>query len=120
MTLDVAHAQYAGGGPGYALVRLTGRARAATPSQLVPPTLLIADGPAWRRLAPVVGTPLVRADAEGAPFAVSFDVPLHLALGDGAWWLEPGPVIAGGAARARLDDLAQRVAALGDEVAALR
>jgi sortase A len=120
MTLDVAHAEYAGGGPGSALVRLTGHARAATPSRLAPPTLLIADGGHWRRLAPVVGTPLLDADARGAPFAVAFDVPLHLALGDGDWWLEPGPVVAGGAAQARVEELAARVAALGAEIAALR
>jgi sortase A len=122
MTLDVAHAEYAGGGPGYALVRLTGRARAATPSRLAPPTLLIADGAAWRRLAPAVGTPLLSADACGAPFSVAFEVPLHLALGEGAWWLEPGPVVAGGApqTRGQLDGLERRVAALGDEIAALR
>jgi len=120
MTLDVAHAEYAGGGPGSALVRLTGHARSAAPSRLAPPTLLIADGAHWRRLAPVVGTPLLDADARGVPFAVAFDVPLHLALGDRAWWLEPGPVLAGGAAQTRVDELAARVAALGAEIAALR
>src|SRR4051812_46788214 len=105
MTLDVAHAEYVGGGPGSARVRLTGHARAASPTRLAPPTLLIADGAQWRRLAPVVGTPLLDADARGVPFAVGFDVPLHLALGDGAWWLEPGPVV-GGAAQGRVDELA--------------
>jgi sortase A len=120
MTLDVAHAQYAGGGPGSALVRLTGHARAATPSRLAPPTLLIADGVQWRRLAPVVGTPLVDADRLGVPFSVAFDVPLHLALGDGDWFLEPGPVVADGPTQARVDELASRVAALGADIAALR
>ena len=118
MTLDVAHAEWAGGGPGYALVRLTGAARAAeTTARLAPPTLLIADGAAWRRFAPVPGTPLLTA---GAPFAVSFEVPLHLAVEeDAAWWLEPGPAVAG-TRDPRLAALAARVAALGGEVAALR
>jgi sortase A len=115
MTLDVAQAQYAGGGPGYARVRLLGRARGATTA---PPTLLIADGAQWRRLASVPETPVVRA---GAAFAVEFDVPLHLAIGDGAWWLEPGPALGPDlAVQARVDDLAARVAALGEELAALR
>jgi sortase A len=120
MTLDVAHAEWAGGGPGYALVRLTGAARGGGPAKhLAPPTLLIADGAAWRRFAPVPGTPLVMA---GAPFAVGFEVPLHLAVDDGAaWWLEPGAPIAGAGDDTRLlDALTARVAALGDEVAALR
>jgi sortase A len=129
MTLDVAHAEYAGGGPGYALVRLTGRARvepvgpAGAAVRLAPPTLLIADGTAWRRLAPVPGTPLIIGEA---PFTVAFEVPLHLALGAGAWWLEPGPAIAepgraGDAPeRTHVDALAARVAALGAEVAGLR
>src|SRR4051794_25528637 len=78
MTLDVAHAEWAGGGPGYALVRLTGAARdAPAGARLAPPTLLVADGASWRRLAPVPGTPLV---APGAPFAVAFEIPLHLAV----------------------------------------
>jgi sortase A len=118
MTLDVAHAEWAGGGPGYALVRLTGAARAAqATARLAPPTLLIADGATWRRFAPVPGTPLL---ATGAPFAVCFEVPLHLAVDeDAAWWLEPGPAVAG-TRDPRLDALAARVAALGGEVAALR
>jgi sortase A len=121
MTLDVAYAHYAGGGPGSALVRLRGHARAQAPSRLAPPTLLIADGAAWRRLAPVVGTPLLDADPAGVPFDVAFDVPLHLALGDGDWFLEPGPLVAANSpAPARLDELAARVAALGAELTALR
>jgi len=115
----VAHTEYAGGGPGYALVRLTGAARGETPARLAPPTLLIADGAQWRRLAAVPGTPVLQATPEGAPFAVAFEVPLHLALGDGAWWLEPGPALAD-PDRARIADLAGRVAALGAELAALR
>jgi sortase A len=118
MTLEVAHAEYAGGGPGSALVRLHGRAHAPAPTRLAPPTLLIADGGRWQRLAPVVGTPLIDATPDGAPFAVAFDVPLHLAVGEGDWWLEPGPAVA--ASPARLDDLTARVAALRREVAALR
>src|SRR4051794_32985799 len=119
MTLDVAQAQFAGGGPGYARVRMLGRARGAATA---PPTLLIADGPTWRRIAPVPGTPVVAADAA---FAVEFEVPLHLAVSDGAWWLEPGAAVAPAAGpepalRARVDELATRVAALGDELAALR
>jgi sortase A len=116
MTLDVAHAEWAGGGPGYALVRLTGAARGATArSRCAAPTLLIADGATWRRFAPVPGTPLV---ASGAPFAVAFEIPLHLAVDEAAqWWLEPGPALADDA---RLDALSARVAALGDELAALR
>jgi sortase A len=121
LTLVVAHSEYAGGGPGFALVRLTGAARAGHPCRLAPPTLLIADGAAWRRLAAVPGTPLLRATPDGAPFAVAFEVPLHLALGDGAWWLEPGPELAETARpSARIDDLAGRIAALGAELAALR
>jgi sortase A len=121
MTLDVAHTEYAGGGPGFALVRLSGAARTAAACRLAPPTLLIADGPAWRRLATVPGTPLLRGTPEGGAFTVAFEVPLHLALGDGAWWLEPGPELADTALdRRRLDELAGRAAALGAELATLR
>jgi sortase A len=119
LTLQVAHTQYTGGGPGYALVRLSGAARSDVVARLAPPTLLIADGPAWRRLAAVPGTPLLDGTPDGAPFAVAFEVPLHLALGDGAWWLEPGPALAT-PDREHLDALAGRVAALGAELAALR
>ena len=121
MTLDVAHTEYAGGGPGFALVRLSGAARTAVVCRLAPPTLLIADGPAWRRLATIPGTPLLRGTPDGAAFTVAFEVPLHLALGDGAWWLEPGPEVADTAhERRRLDELAGRAAALGAELATLR
>jgi sortase A len=125
MTLDVAHTEYAGGGPGFALVRLSGAARSAVACPLAPPTLLIADGPSWRRLATVPGTPLLRGTPDGAAFTVAFDVPLHLALGDGAWWLEPGPEVADRARdrhrdHTRLDELTGRAAALGAELAALR
>jgi sortase A len=65
----------------------------------------------------VPGSPLIRADE---PFSVAFEVPLHLALGDGVWWLEPGPVVADAAARTRVSELSARVAALSDEIAALR
>ncbi|HMJ34770.1 MAG TPA: class E sortase [Baekduia sp.] len=116
MTLDVAHAEYAGGGPGFALVRLSGRARAAAPTRLALPALLIADGPSWRRLACVPGTALPAAGPDGPAFAVDFEVPLHLAVDGGAWWLEPGPTVQDG----RVEQLAARVAALGAEVAALR
>ena len=117
MTLDVAHTEYAGGGPGFALVRLSGAARSAVACRLAPPTLLIADGPAWRRLATVPGTPLLRGTPDGAAFTVAFEAPLHLALGDGAWWLEPGPEVADPARdqdrdRDRLDELAGRAAVL--------
>jgi sortase A len=121
MTLDVAHTEYAGGGPGFALVRLSGAARTAVACRLAPPTLLIADGPSWRRLATVPGTPLLRGTPDGAAFTVAFEVPLHLALSDGAWWLEPGPEVADTARdRRRLDELTGRAAALGAELAALR
>jgi sortase A len=121
MTLDVAHTEYAGGGPGFALVRLSGVARTAVPCRLAPPTLLIADGSSWRRLATVPGTPLLRGTSDGAPFTVAFEVPLHLALGEGAWWLEPGPEVGDTARdRRRLDELVGRTAALGAELAALR
>ncbi len=121
MTLDVAHTEYAGGGPGFALVRLSGAAHTAVPCHLAPPTLLIADGPSWRRLATVPGTPLLRGTPDGAAFTVAFEVPLHLALSDGAWWLEPGPEVADTARdRRRLDELTGRAAALGAELAALR
>jgi sortase A len=116
MTLDVAHAEYAGGGPGFALVRVSGRARTAAESRLAPPALLIADGGTWRRLACVTGTPLL-AGGPGAPaFSVDFEVPLHLAVDGRDWWLEPGPLVQDG----RVEQLAARVAALGAEVAALR
>jgi sortase A len=114
MTLDVAQAQYAGGGPGHALVRLLGRARAGAPAT-APPTLLIADGARWVRLAAVPGTPVVRGD--GVAFGVDFEVPLHLAVGDGQWFLEPGATVG---ADPRVAGLAARIAALGDEIAALR
>jgi sortase A len=121
MTLDVAHTEYAGGGPGFALVRLSGVACTAVACRLAPPTLLIADGPSWRRLATVPGTPLLRGTPDGAAFTVAFEVPLHLALGEGAWWLEPGPEVADTARdRRRLDELTGRAAALGAELAALR
>ncbi|HEX5927219.1 MAG TPA: class E sortase [Baekduia sp.] len=119
--MDVAHTEYAGGGPGFALVRLSGAARTAVVCRLAPPTLLIADGPSWRRLATVPGTPLLRGTPDGAAFTVAFEVPLHLALGEGAWWLEPGPEIVDAARdRRRLDELTGRAAALGAELAALR
>ncbi|WP_051222913.1 sortase [Conexibacter woesei] len=114
MTLDVAQAQYAGGGPGHALVRLLGRARAGAPAT-APPTLLAADGGRWVRLAAVPGTPVVRGD--GAAFGVDFEVPLHLAVGDGQWFLEPGATVG---PDPRVASLAARIAALGDEIAALR
>jgi sortase A len=121
MTLDVAHTEYVGGGPGFALVRLSGAARTPVACRLAPPTLLIADGPSWRRLATVPGTPLLRGTVDGAPFTVAFEVPLHLALSDGAWWLEPGPEVADTARdRRRIDELTGRAAALGAELAALR
>jgi sortase A len=121
MTLDVAHTEYAGGGPGFALVRLSGAARTPFTCRLAPPTLLIADGPSWRRLATVPGTPLLRGTPGGAAFTIAFEVPLHLASSDGAWWLEPGPEVADTARdRHRLDELAGRAAALGAELAALR
>jgi sortase A len=121
MTLDVAHIEYAGGGPGFALVRLSGAARTAIACRLARPTLLIADGPSWRRLATVPGTPLLRGSPDGAAFTVAFEVPLHLALSDGAWWLEPGPEVADTARPGhRLNELTGRAAALGAELAALR
>jgi sortase A len=116
MTLDVEHAEYAGGGPGFALVRLTGHARTEAPCRLAPPTLLIADGAVWRRLAPVPGSPLLAGGPDAPAFAVAFEVPLHLAIDGGEWWLEPGPVVADG----RVDELAGRLAALSAEVAAVR
>ncbi len=121
MTLDVTQTEYAGGGPGYALVRLRGAARTTGACHLAPPTLLIADGPAWRRLATVPGTTLLQGSPGGAPFTVAFEVPLHLALSDGAWWLEPGPEVVDDARdRTRLDEIAGRAAALGAQLAALR
>jgi sortase A len=116
MTWNVAHAEWAGGGPGYALVRLSGHARGAGP--FAPPTLLVPDGARWARLAPEPGTPPVR----GA-FMVDFALPLHLAIDDAAdWWLEPGPRLATGddATDPRVEALAARVAGLADEIAALR
>jgi sortase A len=114
MTLDVAQAQYAGGGPGHALVRLLGRARAGAPAT-APPALLIADGARWVRLAAVAGTGAVRGD--GAAFGVEFEVPLHLAVGEGQWFLEPGPAVG---PDPRVESIAARIAALGEEIAALR
>jgi sortase A len=118
MTWDVAHAEWAGGGPGYALVRLIGAARGAGP--FAPPMLLVADGPRWVRIAPEPGTPPIAG--HGAPFSADFALPLHLAIDDAAdWWLEPGPRLATGAARdPRLDAIAARVAELAGEIAALR
>src|SRR4051812_47548572 len=120
VTLDVLHADYAGGGPGFAKLRIAGRAAAATPQRLAPPTLLIADGGAWRRLATVPGTPLIEAGPQAPAFAVDFEVPLHLADTEGPWWLEPGPALAQPGEAAALDDLRARVADLAAEVAALR
>jgi sortase A len=121
MTLDVAHIEYAGGGPGFARVRVSGAARTAVAGRLAPPTLLIADGPSWRRLATVPGTELLHGTPDSVAFTVAFEIPLHLALSDGAWWLEPGPQVADTARdRHRLDELAGRAAALGAELAALR
>jgi sortase A len=119
MTWDVAHAQWAGGGPGYALVRLSGAARAAGP--FAPPMLLVADGARWMRIAPEPGTPAVAGG--GAPFVVDFALPLHLAIDDAAeWWLEPGPRLATAEAAPdpRVDRIATRVAELADEIATLR
>src|SRR4051794_12525643 len=120
VSLDVLHADYAGGGPGFATLRIEGRAAAAAPQRLAPPTLLIADGGAWRRLATVPGTPLIEAAPEAPAFAVEVEVPLHLAATEGPWWLEPGPTVAQPGETAALDDLRARVADLGAEVAALR
>jgi sortase A len=122
MTLDVAHTEYAGGGPGFALLRLHGAAHSTVACRLAPPTLLIADGASWRRLATVPGTPLLHGTPDGATFMVAFEVPLHLALGDGAWWLEPGPEVVARAPsdHTRLNELAGRVAAFSTELTALR
>src|SRR4051812_16103998 len=112
MTWDVAHAEWAGGGPGYALVRLTGAARGTGP--FAPPMLLVADGARWVRIAPEPGTPPVTGT-----FTVDFALPLHLAIDDAAdWWLEPGPRLA--TPDPRIDAIAARVADLAGEIAALR
>ncbi|WP_445151380.1 class E sortase [Baekduia sp. Peel2402] len=116
MTWDVAQAEWAGGGPGYALVRLSGHARGAGP--FAPPTLLVPDGARWARLAPEPGTPPVRGW-----FTVDFALPLHLAIDDAAeWWLEPGPRLATDDVPTdpRVEAIAARVADLADEIAALR
>src|SRR5262245_5464375 len=116
MTWDVAHAEWAGGGPGYALVRLTAAAPAAGP--FAPPTLLVADGARWVRIAAEAGTPPV---AGGTSFTVDFALPLHLAVDDTAdWWLEPGPRLAPGGPDPRIGEIAARVAELSGEIAALR
>jgi sortase A len=47
-------------------------------------------------------------------------VPLHLAVGDGGWWLEPGPPVAGPTDPAALEALRARLRELGAEIAALR
>lgn len=126
MTLDVLHAELTGGGPGFVVLRLTGRAPHPVPARLAPPALLIADAGSWRRLAAVAGTPPLHAGPDAPPFAVDVEVPLHLAAAEGPWWLEPGPVLAdpaappAGADPAAVDALRARVAALGAEVAALR
>jgi sortase A len=119
MDWDVAHAEWTGGGPGYALVRLTGAARGGPPGAVfAPPTLLVADGARWCRIAAEAGTPAVASD--GAPFTVAFALPLHLAVDDAAdWWLEPGPRLASGP-DPRIAGLSARVAGLAAEVAALR
>jgi sortase A len=116
MSWEVAAAEWAGGGPGYALVRLTGAARG--PGTFAPPTLLVPDGARWVRIAPEpAGAPTV-----AGPFAVDFALPLHLALDDATeWWLEPGPRLwTPPATDPRVAGLAARVAALASEVAALR
>jgi sortase A len=118
--LDVLNADFAGGGPGFVVLRITGRAHAATPSRLAPPTLLIAEGGAWRRLATVAGTPLLDAGPAAPPFAIDLEVPLHLAAADGPWWLEPGPVVAAQPDGIALQELRLRVRELGAELAALR
>lgn len=116
MTWDVAHAEWAGGGPGYTLVRLSGHARGAGP--FAPPTLLVPDGARWARLAPEPGTPPVHGW-----FTVDFALPLHLAIDDAAeWWLEPGPRLAtgDGTTDPRVEALSARVVELAGEIAALR
>jgi sortase A len=119
MTLDVSHADYAGGGPGFVLVRVTGRAHDVVRCRLAPPALLIADGAAWRRLAAVAGTAPLEAGPDSPAFSVDFEVPLHLAVAGGAWWLEPGPPIAEHRGPT-LEDLRARLNDLRGDVAALR
>jgi sortase A len=120
VTIDILSAEYAGGGPGFVTLRVAGRAHAPTPSRLAPPTLLIADGPGWRRLATVPGTPLVDAGPAGPAFAVDLEIPLHLAAVEGRWWLEPGPVVTAQADAVALEELRARVREIGAELAALR
>jgi len=117
----VLHAEYAGGGPGYLLVRVTGRAHAPAPAKLTPPALLIHDRTAWRRLATVVGTDFIDAGPDQPAFQVDVEVPLHLADAAGPWWLEPGlPVAVAAPLAPDVDALRARVRELAGEVAALR
>src|SRR4051794_35274752 len=94
MTLDVAHAHYAGGGPGYVVVRLAGRAHATSVCRLAPPTLLTAAAAGWRRLAAAPGTAPLLAGPDAPAFVVDVEVPLHLVAAEGDWWLEPGAPLA--------------------------
>lgn len=120
MSLEVLRAAYAGGGPGFVTLRVEGRAHAPAPARLVPPTLLIADGGRYHRLAAVAGTPLLPAGPDAPPFAVDLDVPLHLATAAGPWWLEPGPPIAPTQPAPAVDQLRARAHDLAAELAALR
>jgi sortase A len=121
VSLEVLRAEYAGGGPGFVTLRVEGRAHAPAPARLVPPTLLIADGGRYHRLAAVPGTPLLQAGPDAPRFAVDAEVPLHLAAAAGPWWLEPGlPIASTAPAPAGLDDLRARVRELSAELAALR
>ena len=117
MTLQALHTELVGGGPGFALLRISGRWLAAHDARLAPPTLLIADGAAWRRLAVVPGTPPIAAGPAAPSFAIELEVPLHLIVSGGPWWLEPGPTLAIDDER---DGLAARLRELTDEVQALR
>jgi hypothetical protein len=117
MTLDDLHSEPVGGGPGVVVIRISGRGRASAPGRLAPPTLLISDLGRWRRLATIPGTPPVGIGPDAPWFAVDVEVPLHLLIQAGPWWLEPGVLMDGGAA---LTAVAGRIDALADEVRRLR
>src|SRR4051812_10174839 len=119
MVLDVLHAEHAGGGPGFVLVRIHGRARAERPCRLAPPALLVADGTPPVRLPPARGTPPLAAGPDAPAFTIDVAVPLHLASASGGWWLEPpapataAPPAAAAGRDAVLADLRVRLSALG-------
>jgi hypothetical protein len=92
MILDVDHAEHAGGGPGFVLVRIHGTARAPREELAGAPTLLIAEhdsaGAARHAVTATESSPVL-AGAGGERFAYEYPVPLHLMEAEGGWFLDP-------------------------------